>query len=183
MVRIHITGASGSGTTSLGRVLAEEIGVLHLEADDFFWLRTEPPYTTSRNRDERIDLLLKSARPELSWILSGSALTWGAKIEPLLDLIVFLRLDPQLRVHRLRQREMARYGARIQPGGDLVAMHKDFMDWAARYDTAGPEQRSLIAHEQWLATQACPVLRFDSSRPIADLVREVRGHPIIAATT
>ena len=65
----------------------------------------------------------------------------------------------------------------------MVAKHKEFMDWAARYDTAGPEQRSLIAHEQWLATQACTILRLDSSRPIADLVREVRGHPAIAAKT
>ena len=176
MVHIHMTGASGSGTTSLGRALAEAMDVLHLDVDDFFWLRTEPPYATPRNRDERIDLLLKSARPELSWILSGSALTWGAKVEPLLDLIVFLRIDPQLRMDRLRQREMARYGARVQAGGDMVAKHKEFMDWAARYDTAGPEQRSLIAHEHWLATQTCPILRLDSSLPIADLVREVRGH-------
>ena len=181
MVHIHITGASGSGTTSLGRVLAEEMNVLHLDADGFFWLPTEPPYATPRNRGERIDLLLKSARPELSWILSGSALTWGAKVEPLFDLVVFLRIDPQLRMERLRQREMARSGARIQAGGDMVAKHKEFMDWAARYDTAGPEQRSLVAHEQWLAMQACPVLRLDSSHPIADLVREVRGHPVIDA--
>jgi len=159
------------------------MGVLHLEADDFFWLQTEPPYTTPRNRDERVDLLLNSARPELSWILSGSTLTWGAKVEPLFDLIVFLRIDPQLRIDRLRQREMARYGARVQAGGDMVAKHKEFMEWAARYDTAGSEQRSLIAHEQWLATQACPVLRLDSFRPIADLVREVRGHPAIADNT
>ena len=79
MVHIHMTGASGSGTTSLGRALAEAMDVLHLDADDFFWLRTEPPYATPRNRDERIDLLLKSARPELSWILSGSALTWAPR--------------------------------------------------------------------------------------------------------
>ncbi|MBA4100056.1 MAG: adenylate kinase [Rhodospirillum sp.] len=183
MVHIHITGASGSGTTSLGRALAEEMSVLHLDADDLFWLRTEPPYATPRNRDERIDLLLETARPEPSWILSGSALTWGAKVEALFDLIVFLRTDPQLRNDRLRQREMARYGARIQAGGDMVAKHKEFMDWAARYDTAGPEQRSLVAHEQWLVTQTCPVLRLDSSRPIADLVREIRRHPAMAGKT
>ena len=78
---------------------------------------------------------------------------------------------------------MARYGARIQAGGDMVAKHKEFMDWAARYDTAGPEQRSLVAHEQWLVTQTCPVLRLDSSRPIADLVREIRRHPAMAGKT
>ena len=177
MVHIHITGASGSGTTSLGLALAEEMSVLHLDADDFFWLRTDPPFTTPRDREARIDLLLKRALPERSWVLSGSALGWGAKIEPLFDLVVFLRLGPDLRLQRLREREIARYGARIRPGGDMVEKHKEFMDWAARYDTAGLEQRSLIAHEQWLATQTCPVLRLESSRPIADLVCDVLAGP------
>jgi len=179
MVRIHITGASGAGTTSLGRALAEDIGILHLDSDDFYWLRTDPPFTTPRERDQRIDLLLECARSELSWVLSGSALGWGAKVEPLFDLIVFLRIEPQLRLERLRRRELARYGPRIQDGGDMVAKHKEFMDWAASYDTAGPEQRSLVAHEQWLATQTCPVLHLDSSRPVAELAREVRAHPAL----
>ena len=183
MVHIHITGASGSGTTSLGLALAEEMDILHLDADDFFWLPTDPPFTTPRSRDERTALLLKSAQPERGWILSGSTLTWGARIEPLFDLVVFLRVEPELRMQRIRQRETVRYGVRIQPGGDMVAKSREFVEWAARYDTAGPEQRSLVAHEQWLATQKCPVLRLDSSRSIADLVREVRGHPATAAGT
>jgi adenylate kinase family enzyme len=176
MVHIHITGASGSGTTSLGRALAEEMGVLHLDTDDVFWLRTDPPFTTPRDREERIDLLLKRALAEQSWVLSGSAQGWSARIEPLFDLVVFLRTDRELRLQRLRERDMARYGARIRAGGDMVDKHNEFMDWAARYDTAGLEQRSLVAHEQWLATQTCPVLRLDSSRPVADLVRDVRAH-------
>jgi adenylate kinase family enzyme len=180
MVHIHITGASGSGTTSLGLKLAEEIGVLHLDADDFFWLRTDPPFTTPRDREERIDLLLKRALPNQSWVLSGSVLNWGARIEPMFDLIVFLHIDAEIRLQRLREREIARYGARIRAGGDMMAKHREFMDWATRYDTAGAGQRSRAAHEQWLATQACPVLRLDSSHPIADLVREVRGHPVLA---
>lgn len=176
MVHIHITGASGSGTTSLGRALAGQMGLLHLDSDDFFWLETDPPFTTSRDREQRNALLVEKARRELGWILSGSALSWGAKVEPLFDLIVFLRIDPQLRLERLRQREIARYGARIAAGGDMAAKHKEFMDWAASYETAGPELRSLVAHEQWLATQTCPILRLDSSRSIADLVVEVREH-------
>ena len=180
-MHIHITGASGAGTTSLGRALAKEMGVLHLDTDDFYWLRTDPPFTTPRDRDERIDLLLKRAVPERSWILSGSALGWVTEIEPLFDLIVFLRIEPERRLRRLRERELSCYGARIQAGGDMAGQHKEFMDWAARYDTAGLEQRSLVAHEQWLATQKCPLLRLESSLPIAELVHDVLGHPAAMA--
>ncbi len=106
-------------------------------------------------------------------MLSGSAIGWAKPLEPLYDLIVYLRLDPALRMERLRRREQARYGERIAPGGDLAASSAEFLRWAAAYDTAGPEQRSRTAHERWLASQAAPVLRLDSSEPVARLVAAV----------
>jgi adenylate kinase family enzyme len=38
---IHITGASGSGASMLGRALADRIGALHLDRDDFYWAPVE----------------------------------------------------------------------------------------------------------------------------------------------
>lgn len=175
MSRIHVLGASGSGTTTLGAALAAALGCPHEDTDTYFWLPTDPPFTTPRPPDARLALLL----PRLgaaSWVLSGSALKWGAPLELLYDLVVFLRLDPALRMARLRQREALRYGARIAPGGDMAAASQAFLDWATSYDTAGPEHRSLIAHEQWLAAQTCPVLRLDSSAPVNALVAAVLGH-------
>ncbi|ASR09775.1 hypothetical protein CHY08_18390 [Rhizobium leguminosarum bv. viciae] len=58
MVHIHVMGASGSGTTSLGRALAERLDIAHLDTDDFFWMPTDPPFTTPRDADERIRLHL-----------------------------------------------------------------------------------------------------------------------------
>lgn len=181
MVHIHVMGASGSGTTSLGLALAERLDIAHLDTDDFFWLPTDPPFTTPRDADERIAMLLRQALPDEGWVLSGSALKWARPIEPLYDLIVFLRIDPEVRMARIRAREIARYGNRIRPGGDMAVKSQEFMEWAASYDTAGPERRSLAAHEQWLETQTSPVLRLDSSREIGELVAEVLLHPAIAA--
>ncbi len=157
MVHIHIMGASGSGTTSLGLALAGRLGIRHLDTDDFFWLPTDPPYTTRRDADERTALLLSQALPDKGWVLSGSGLKWAMAVEPLYDLIVFLRIDPEIRMQRIRLREAARYGDRIKPGGDMAAKSAEFLDWAASYDNAGPERRSLAAHEQWLLTQSAPV--------------------------
>lgn len=180
-MHIHVTGASGSGTTSLGHMLAERLVIAHLDTDDFFWLLTDPPFTTPREADERIRLLLAEAGRHDGWVLSGSALKWGGQIEPLYDLIVFLKIEPELRMARIRAREIARYGDRIGAGGDMEVKSGQFLEWAATYDTAGPERRSLAAHEQWLETQTAPVLRLDSSRDIDDLVAEVLLHPAIAA--
>lgn len=131
MAHIHVLGASGSGTTTLGRATAEKLGVPHFDSDDFFWLPTDPPFTTPRDPEERIALLLPKLPPDQGWVFSGSALKWGRPIEPLYDLIVFLRIDPALRMERIKRREAARYGDRIRPGGDMAVKSQEFMEWAA----------------------------------------------------
>jgi hypothetical protein len=87
--------------------------------------------------------------------------------------VVFLRLDPAIRMARLRQREAVRWGTRILPGGDMAAINAAFLAWAEAYDTAGSLRRGLVTHEAWLADQPAPVLRLDSGAPVGDLVAAV----------
>jgi hypothetical protein len=145
---------------------------IHIDADALFWMPTDPPFTTRRPADDRHALLLKLLPVTSRWVFSGSALKWAASLEPFYDLIMFLRIDPAVRMER-RRREAARYGARIGAGGDMADASAAVLLWAGAYDSAGPEQRSLIAHEQWLASQAAPVLRLDSAAPVQDLVAAV----------
>jgi adenylate kinase family enzyme len=173
MPRVHILGASGSGTTTLGVVLAAHLGVKQVDADMLFWLPTEPPFTTQRPAEARRALLQQALPEDGSWVFSGSAMRWGAPVEQFYDLIVFLHLDPALRMARLRRRETQRYGARIEAGGDMAAASAKFLDWAAAYDTAGLEQRSVLAHEAWLSTQTAPMLRLDSAAPVETLIATV----------
>jgi hypothetical protein len=41
MARIHILGASGTGTTTLGKALADRLNCPHFDADRFYWLPTD----------------------------------------------------------------------------------------------------------------------------------------------
>lgn len=174
MPRIHILGASGSGTTTLGAALAARLGCPHEDSDCYFWVSTDPPFTTPRPPAERLALLLPRLQGQ-DWVFSGSALNWAKPLEPLYDLVVYLWLDPDARMQRLRRREAARYGARIEPGGDMAEVNRAFLEWAAAYDTAGAEQRSRAAHEPWLAARTCPVLRLGSAAPVEHLVAAVCG--------
>jgi adenylate kinase family enzyme len=173
MPRIHILGASGSGTSTLGAALAARLGHPHIDADTLFWMTTDPPFTTRRPTEERHALLLRSLPIAGQWVFSGSALKWASSLEPAYDLIVFLWLDPSARMERLRRRQAMRYGARIEAGGDMAAATADFLGWAKAYDSAGPEQRSLVLHEAWLASQTAPVLRLDSAAPVQELLASV----------
>jgi hypothetical protein len=76
----------------------------------------------------------------------------------------------------LRAREVQRYGDEaIAPGGALHQVHVEFLDWAARYDTGGPEMRSRDLHETWLSNLPCATLRLDGDRPVAEQLARIEG--------
>ena len=170
MVRIHILGASGSGTSTLGAALARRLGVTHTDADSLYWMPTDPRFTTPRTPADRQTLLMRTLPVAGRWVFSGAAAKWAAPLETFYDGVVFLRLDPAERMDRLRRREAERYGDRILPGGDMAELNAAFIAWAKSYDTAGSLRRGLVTHEAWLADQPAPVLRLDSARPVSDLV-------------
>jgi adenylate kinase family enzyme len=173
MPRIHILGASGSGTSTLGAALARRLGVVHADSDSLYWLPTDPPYTRPRPAEDRQALLEQRLPTEGRWVFSGAATKWAAALEAHYTLVVFLRLEPGLRMQRLRQREAARWGARIQSGGDMARINAEFIAWAESYDTAGSLRSGLVTHETWLADQPAPVLRLNSQAPVEQLVTAV----------
>jgi adenylate kinase family enzyme len=160
--RLHILGASGSGTTTLGMTLAGRFGYAQLDTDDYFWEPTDPPFQRPRARHER-QTRLTAALDELPrWILSGSLCGWGDLFIPRFDLVIFLWVPPEIRLARLRQREQQRYGPEVlAPRGARHDAHVAFMNWAMAYDEGGDDMRSRRRHEQWLAALPCPCLRLE----------------------
>jgi adenylate kinase family enzyme len=164
-MRILITGAAGSGTTTLAQSLAVAMSARHVEADDFFWMPTNVPYTVKRPIEERLKLM-EEALHAADAVVAGSVMGWGRSLEDAFDLIVFLQVDAGIRVQRLVDRETARFG-RADPA---------FIDWAAQYDDGPPEGRSLARHEAWLSARQCPVLRLTGPTPVDMQVHQIRDH-------
>lgn len=161
--RVHIFGASGSGTTTLGRALAEQLQCRHFDSDDFYWQPGSKPFSCRRPRDERIHELKTQVLAEPDWVVSGSLCGWGDLLIPSFTLAVFVQLDSKVRLQRLRARELQRYGEQIFEGGERHAATQAFLDWAAGYDDGDHGTRSLRRHETWIKTLACPLLRLDST--------------------
>ena len=170
MPRIHITGASGTGTTTLGRALARERQCAYFDSDDYYWVPTQPPYRKKREPSERVRLLERDLGD--AWVLSGSLAGWGDPLIPRFALVVFLWVPKELRLARLRLREERED---IPPDD-----REEFLAWAAAYDEAGMEQRSRTLHEAWLATLACPVLRLEGDLTTEERLRRVRAAPTIS---
>src|SRR4051812_29741968 len=101
-------GASGSGTTTLARALANHWAVPHADADDYFWVPTDPPFVEKRPESDRLSLMRNVFVPREAWVLSGSMVGWGEAVTDECDAIVFLTLDPEVRLRRLEEREVRR---------------------------------------------------------------------------
>jgi adenylate kinase family enzyme len=172
--RIHITGASGAGITTLGRALADALAIPHADTDDYFWQPTDPPFRHSRDKADRLRLMREMFLGRGGWVLSGSLEGWGDPLIPQFDLVAFVHTAQATRLQRLRAREARRFGAdAVAPDGWRHRETEDFIEWASRYDDGGLAIRSLQKHQAWLAALPCPVLRLDGARPTAELVTEV----------
>lgn len=167
--RVHITGASGSGTTTLARALADHWAVPHADADDYYWLPTVPPFTDKRPAEERVSLMREIFAPREAWVLSGSMLGWGESIVSQCDAVIFLTLDPAERMRRLEDRETRR---RVGTTYDPV-LAEEFLEWARHYDAPDFTGRSRVTHETWLRQLDQPVLRLDSAFPAGELLGRI----------
>ncbi|MDJ0630096.1 MAG: adenylate kinase [Rhodobacter sp.] len=168
--RIHILGASGTGTSTLARGLASALGSQAFDTDDFYWLPTDPPFTDKRPAADRLALMETMFLPRSDWLLSGSMTRWGDPVIPRLTHVIFLTMAAGPRLARLRRRERQRYGALIRAGGTRAGAFKGFLDWAMAYDDPDFAGRSRHQHEAWLFELTCPVIRLDAAMPPEDLL-------------
>ncbi|MEA5256526.1 adenylate kinase [Arcicella aquatica] len=157
-MKIHIFGASSSGVTTLGNALSNDLNIPYFDSDEYYWEKSDPPFTVRRNPSDRTLMIKKDIEQTDDWILGGSIISWG-DIFPSFDLIVFLWVPPHIRMERLREREFSRYGNIIYTDPARIKQYNDFMAWAADYDNhTGIATRTLDAHENWLHQTTSPTL-------------------------
>lgn len=162
-MRILITGAAGSGTTTLGQALAAQMGATFFDADDFFWHPSEPPYEAEREPCERLAMILSALSLAPTAVVAGSVTDWGDDLENSFSLVVYLWVEAGIRVARLIRRESERFG---QP-------QEGFIEWASQYDEGRLPGRSRAIHERWLSERKCPVLRIEGNVSVMEAVARV----------
>jgi adenylate kinase family enzyme len=158
-------GASGTGTTTLGRALGSDLSFPVFDTDDYYWLPSTRPFQHKQDPELRLAKLLEDLKVTSYAIISGSILNWGLELENSLSLIVFLTVPTAVRITRLEMREVRLYG-RVEP---------EFLAWAAQYDEGKMSGRSREKHEQWLSQRTCSVLRIDGDTSTVDRVGRVRA--------
>ncbi|MEO1514837.1 MAG: AAA family ATPase [Bacteroidota bacterium] len=166
-----VFGASGSGTTTLARSLAEEMGWPHLDSDDYYWKKTDPPYQEPYSSVERQANIRHDFEAVPNLVLSGGVIGWNAHWMTAFDLAIFLRIPPHIRMHRLRQRELERYGQRWQTDPIIRETSAEFLEWAQQYDNPDFDDKDISLHLRWLEELSCPCLRLEGDLSNEERVR------------
>lgn len=151
-------GASCAGSTTLGNALSEQSGLPYFDTDDFFWEKSEVPYTVRRDAPTRSRMLQEAISLSEDCVVGGSLISWGEQWLTTFDLVVFLYVPKEVRMERLVQRELERYGDIIYTDPERNRLFREFYDWASKYDDRGFTGRNVGIHEEWLRKLSCRVI-------------------------
>ena len=170
---IVIFGASGAGSTTLGKDVARRLNYKYLDIDDYLWCwKTKIPYTATRSPEKRTSDLINDIKKHPEFVLAGTIFSNQELFNPLFDLAVFITTPAEVCAERVRARELFRWGERVLPGGDMYKsnrFHGDVNDYIAnaqKYETADVSKFGRKLHELWISKLPCPILRLDGMKSI-----------------
>ncbi len=159
----------------MAAAIAERFGHTHLDVDHYFWMPSDPPFTSIREVGARRRMLADDLDAYPRWVLSGSLSGWGDIFITRFELAVFLHIPHELRMSRIMERERIGYGDAIAEGGAMRAHHLAFIEWASKYDTADESMRSLRLHEKWIATLPCRCIRLQGDLSTEERLARLDG--------
>lgn len=165
---IIILGSAGAGKTTLGKLVADELGFTFVDIDDYIWRKdTEVPFSAMYSKPEKISRLMEAIANCEHFVMAGSMNSFHEYFDPFFELAVHLHAEAHLRVERAHERELKLFGERILDGGDMYEEHQRFLKDIAGYDE-GVGSATLQQHEMWLQSLSCKIIRLDG----ADVLEE-----------
>jgi len=155
---IIVFGANGSGKTTIGRELARILNYKRMDSEDYYFkepIGSEIPYTNSRSRDEVIKLMLDDIEKYRTFVISTVKGDLGDKITQFYKLAVHITVPFEIRMQRVRQRDIDKYGERVLKSGDMYEQEQKYYDFLAN--------RDLSIIDEWAKTLMCPVIQVDGT--------------------
>lgn len=160
---IMIIGPSGSGKTTLGKLVADELGYPYFDVDDYIWRKdTEEPYTVMYSREEKIEGLKTAVSPYEHFVMAGSMSSFHYAFDNMFEMMVLLYVEPDIRVKRVHDRAIERFGNRVLEGGDMYENHMKFLKHNRNYESDGSP--NLKEQKEWMNSLSCIKMELDGTR-------------------
>lgn len=165
MSRIMICGLNGSGKTTLGKELSKKINFLHKDIEEYYFNNdTDYKYNSSATKEEVTQKIEKDINEYDNIIFTSCTGDYG-NLSDLYDFVIFIRLDKETRLKRVKQRSYKQFGDRIFENGVLFEREKQFFDKVYKKD-----ESDII---EWFNNLKCSKLEIDGLRTIEENVNIV----------
>lgn len=169
---IHVMGASGSGTSSLGEFLGKALGFDVIESDFYKWKQTIPEFQVMRPIEESNTLLLDKIKACKNLIITGS-LHSNDVVFKYIDLIVYLKCPTFVRMKRIKQRDVETGRNSMLTEGEVYENYLGFLELAQNYNKLGLDKRSK-ASQMWVIKSCnCPTLKINTNQKMEKVRQKV----------
>lgn len=159
---ILVCGLNGSGKSTLGRMLAEKLDYAFIDNEDLYFPKEDGSYeyTEPRSKQEVIRLLEEKIQGNRHFVFAAVRGDYGNVFLSALDYAVVIDVPKEVRLQRVYDRSLCKFGARMQEGGDLYDRESEFFDVVR----ARPDDYVTT----WLSQLTCPVIHIDGTRPLEE---------------
>lgn len=162
---IMLIGLNGSGKSTVCRELADRLNYKRMDVEDYYFTGSEIPYASSRTKDEVERLMLEEIHRYGSYVMASVKCNWSEQLLATCKLAVVLSAPREVRMERIRQREIERFGDRVLEDGDMYESQMRFRDFAM--------SRSEDEVNKYLHLLSCPVIEIDSTKPVKAITDEI----------
>lgn len=171
-MKIQVIGASGTGKSTLCKYISEKTGIYWIDTDKYLW--KDSSFTENHLVEERFKMYNDDIANHQDYVVSGSVHSWNPEGFNDRELLVLLILDEEIRMKRIYDREFARFGERMLPGGDHYHLTCEFLDWCRTYLTEDENAvNSLASHMLRLKEASCKTLVLDGNQPVYALYAHI----------
>lgn len=164
---ILVCGLNGAGKSTLRRALAERLGFAFLDNEDLYFPKTDPayPYADPRTREEVEKLLISAINGRKSFVFASVKGDYSEEVRRRFRYAVLVEVPREIRLQRVKNRSLQRFGDRALPGGDLYDSEERFFELV--------KSRAENTVTDWISELSCPIIRVDGRRTVAENVEVI----------
>lgn len=169
---IHVMGASGAGTSTIGEFLGEKLGFDVIESDFYKWEQTVPEFQVMRPINESNKLLLERINSSSNLIISGSLHSNPVTFK-YIDLIIYLKCPTFVRMRRIKKRDIEKGRNSLKQEGEIRENFLGFLYLAKHYNSLGLDKRSKASQKWVMENCHAPVIEIWTSRKMNKVKAEI----------
>lgn len=113
---IIIFGLNGSGKSVLGKELSRILNYKHIDVEDYYFNESDIPYSSPRPREEFLSLIMNDIKKYSNFVMSAVKIDFTDDIQSFIKLGVFIDAPYEIRMNRVRERSLDKFGDRVMEG-------------------------------------------------------------------